>query len=111
MRKEIFEADLQSKTFESTVSYVKSIYPTSNLSAQLNIRKALLEESCNNPTLLMFSSNKRIEKLREVEEARTGNQSFKSYILKEEKKRQSKSMPKTTISVSTSRSKMNVGAN
>ena len=57
--------DLSSKTFDKTLSHVMNIYPTGNLPAQLNLRKALLEETGNNPNLLLFSSNKRIELLRE----------------------------------------------
>ncbi|TNV73816.1 hypothetical protein FGO68_gene16334 [Halteria grandinella] len=87
LRKEISAMNQISKTYEKTISHVRGIYPTSTLPAQLNIRKALMNESSNNPNLLLFTQNKRIEKLRVLEEERTGKQTFKSYIVEQERER------------------------
>lgn len=55
--------------------------------AQINIRRTLMEESINNPNLFLLSTNKRIEKMREQEESSSGNQSFKSFIIEQEKQK------------------------
>eukprot|EP00347_Sterkiella_histriomuscorum_P018533 403345150 len=84
IRKEIQGMDTTNKTFESTFNHVQQNYPLSSTQTLHNIRKAIMKQTCNNPNLLMFTQNKRIEKKREDAEQLQGTQSFKSYIVEQE---------------------------
>ena len=73
--------DSNSRSFEKTLTHVKQIYPTCTLQAQINIRKALMDESGNNAGLMLYSQNKRIEKQRQE------GPHFKSFLVSKEKQK------------------------
>ncbi len=77
--------DKHSLTYEQTINHIKNNYPLSNESAIANIRKATLRDTSNNPNLVLFTTNQRIDKMREEDDKKRGQVSFKSYILEQER--------------------------
>ena len=64
-KSEILKLDPQTESMPATVNHVTRMYPNSTRTLQKKVRAQTLEKSGNNPGLLLFTDNRRADKVRQ----------------------------------------------
>ena len=63
----------------ATVNHITNIYPNSTINLQKKVRIQTLEKSGGNPGLLLFSDNRRIDKVRQYRAEANADQKNEDY--------------------------------
>ena len=75
----IMKLDHQTESMPATVNHITNIYPNSTINLQKKVRIQTLEKSGGNPGLLLFSDNRRIDKVRQYRAEANADQKNEDY--------------------------------
>ena len=78
-KNQIMKLDPQTETMPETVNHITNIYPNSTINLQTKVRVQTLERSGGNPSLLLFTDNRRIDKVRQYRAEANADQKNEDY--------------------------------